>query len=116
MEEERLQLDNHNFEFDRQSYLWPRKLIPQSCIQKDLIKNEYGIKYECATTKNPHVNSIFKRFHQATAKLVYTFDLQNIYLDKDNFFAGTIVATDFLVQCTNHSMLEDSCCLDVTLK
>ena len=46
-----------------------------------LIKTEYGIKDNFATTSNPQVNSILEKLHQVIVNLVRTFDLQNNYLD-----------------------------------
>ena len=41
------------------------------------MKTEYGIKAKFAS-------SILERINQVIANLVHTFDLQNIYLDKDD--------------------------------
>ena len=64
------------------------------------IKIEYGIKSKCATTENPHANSILERIHQVISNLVHTFDLQKKYLYKDDPWPGILAAMGFAVQST----------------
>ena len=52
-------------------------------FKNDLIENEYGIKYKCATMENPQEKLILERIYQVVSNLIGTFDLSNIYIDGD---------------------------------
>ena len=79
-------------------------------FKNNLIKNEYRIKSKCETTENPQANSTLEIFHQVTANLVHTFDLQNIYLDK--YGSSELI---FSVRCMYHSTLRARWCVDMIL-
>ena len=67
---------------------------------------------DCNYGELPSELNIRKKLH-VTAHFVCTFDLQNIYLDKNYPWEGTIVEHDFLVLHMYHTTLSDSWCVDV---
>ena len=54
-----------------------------------------------------------EQIKQVIANIVRTFDSQNNNLDKYDPWAGTIQATDFVVQCAYYTTLQDKFCLDM---
>ena len=54
---------------------------------------------------NPQKNSILEQIHIFIANVVCTFDLQNIYLDEDDRWAGILESTYFVVQSTYNKTL-----------
>ena len=62
-------------------------------------------KSKCATIENPQTNPMLETVHQVKANLLRTFDLQNIYLDKEEACSGILAATYFSLHIMCHTTL-----------
>ena len=43
-----------------------------------MCQNDYGLKSEPITTRNPNSNAIIERIHQTIGNIIRTFDVSNI--------------------------------------
>ena len=73
-----------------------------------LIKNEFGIKANCATKANPQANYILEMINQVIANLVHKFNSKHNYLYEGNPWSGILAATGFTVLSTHHTTLQDT--------
>ena len=60
-----------------------KECIGQEFI-KYLIETEYRITAKPSTSVNPVYNAILERIHQVLVNLVQTFNIQQIYVDKND--------------------------------
>ena len=44
---------------------------------KDMLENEYGIKQQVISTRNPQANSMVERAHQTLHQLIMSHDIAN---------------------------------------
>ena len=66
-------------------------------FKNSLIQEEYGIKYKPITSRNPTSNVILERIHLVLVNLVWAFNLQEHFVDKDYPWMGIIYAEAFSV-------------------
>jgi hypothetical protein len=90
-------------------YPWPTKVICDRGSEfmaetKDMLENEYGIKQQVITTRNPQANSMVERAHQTLHQLIRSHDLaNNPDLDLDDPFSGILSACAFAMRTTVHT-------------
>ena len=73
---------------------------------KQMVRDDYGLKANPITTRNPQANAIIERVHQTLGNIIRTFELQENYLDEDDPWAGVLSAAAFAVRATYHTMLQ----------
>ena len=95
-------------------YPWPFQVTYDRCsefigqdFQKMLVE-DYGIKKKPITVRNPQANAIVERIHQVIANIIWTFKLEENYLDEDDPWKGVLSATAFAVRSTYHTTLRKS--------
>ena len=71
-----------------------------------MIKQDYGIKGNPITVRNPQANAIVERFHQVIGSIIRTFELETNYMDEENPWKGISSATAFAVRSTFHTTLQ----------
>ena len=71
-----------------------------------MCQNDYDLKREPITTKNPQSNAIIERIHKTIGNIISTFDVSNIV---NNYpWSVIIAATMFVVRATYHTTLQAS--------
>jgi hypothetical protein len=70
--------------------------------------NDYGVKKEPITTRNPQANAIVERVHQTIGNIIRTFELHENYLDEDDPWKGILAATAFAIRATYQTTLQKS--------
>jgi hypothetical protein len=73
---------------------------------KQNMKNEYGLKCRACTAKNPQANSVLERIHQVLANMIRTFELEEVYMDEEDPWAGILAAVAFACRATYHTTLK----------
>ena len=71
-----------------------------------MCQNDYGLKREPITTRNPHSNAIIKRIHQTIGNIIQTFDVSNIF--NNNPRSGILAITILAIRATYHTTLQAS--------
>jgi hypothetical protein len=71
-----------------------------------MVKNDYGLKIEPVTTRNPQANAIMERVHQTIGNIIRTFNVQS--MDSDDPWTGTLAAAMFAARATCHATLQAS--------
>ena len=71
-----------------------------------MVEEDYGLKVKGSTTRNPQSNSILERIHQVIANMIRTYELENVYMDKQDPWSGIIAATCFAIRSTYHTTLQ----------
>ena len=75
-------------------YPWPTEITYDRGSEfighdfKQNMKDEYGLTVHACTAKNPQANSVLERIHQVLANMIRTFELEDIYIDEKNPWAG----------------------------
>ena len=69
-------------------------------------KEDYGLKVKGSTTHNPQSNAILERIHQVIGNMIRTYELEKIYMDKQDPWSGIIAATCFGIRSTYHTTLQ----------
>jgi hypothetical protein len=73
----------------------------------EMVSQDYGIKRQGITVRNPQANAVIERIHQTIANMIRTFEVQDEpYLDPDKPWAGILSATMFAVRATYHTTLQ----------
>ena len=71
---------------------------------KDMLENEYGIKQQVISTRNPQANSMVERAHQTLHQLIRSHDIaNNPNIDLDDPFTGILSACAFAMRTTVHA-------------
>ena len=68
--------------------------------------NDYGLKSNPITTRNPQSNAIIKLIHQTIGNIIRTFDVSNIV--NNDPWSGILAASMFAIRATNHTTLQAS--------
>jgi len=90
-------------------YPWPREITYNKGTEfmkefATMIKNDYGIRKSPASKRNPQANSVIERIHQTIGNMVRTHSVhEDMYLDKEDPFAGILVTTMFATSATYHT-------------
>jgi hypothetical protein len=58
-----------------------------------MIKEDYAIKANPITVRNPQSNAIVERVHQEIGNIIRTFELESTYLDEEDPWKCIISAT-----------------------
>ena len=58
------------------------------------------------TARNPQTNSITERVHQTVGKILHTFCMHDIILDKDNPWYRILTALMFAIRSTVHTVTQ----------
>ena len=56
--------------------------------------------------RNPQANAIIEHVHQTIGNIIWTFEVHQAELNKDDPFAGLLSAMMFVVRMTYHTMLQ----------
>ena len=70
-----------------------------------MIKEDYGIKKNPITARNPQGNSIIERAHQTIGQMLRSFQVQNTQ-EVVNPFKGILAAICFAMRATIHTTLK----------
>ena len=70
---------------------------------KIMIQVDYGIKVKAFTSRNPQTNSILERVHQTIGHIIRTYKVQDMVLDDENPWDGTLASTIFALRATVHT-------------
>jgi hypothetical protein len=76
-----------------------------------MIKEDYTIKAKPTTVRNSQANAIVERVHQVIGNIIWTFELESNYLDKESPWKEILSATAFCwfaVQSTFHTTLRST--------
>jgi hypothetical protein len=73
-----------------------------------MIKEDYAIKVQPITVRNPQANAIVERVHQVIGNIIRTFELESNYLDEKDPWKGILSATAFAVRSTFHTTLRNT--------
>ena len=69
-------------------------------FRKFLIEEEYGITAKPSTSVNPTYNAILEQIHQVLINLVWTYNIKNTYVDKENSWLVILPAAAFEINST----------------
>ena len=83
-------------------YPWPQKVITDRGTEfmaefLIMMQEDYGVKKNPITARNPQANSIVERVHQTIGNMIRTFSVQDMELDEDDPWAGILSAVGFAV-------------------
>mgnify|MGYP000473878471 FL=1 len=70
---------------------------------KTMVEQDYGIKINRITTRNPQANAILERVHQTIGNIIRTMKVQDMVLDDENPWDGVLSATMFALRATVHT-------------
>ena len=93
-------------------YPWPSIIIFDQGKEfmgefAEMVSQDYGIKRQGITVRNPQANAVIERIHQTIANIIRTFEVQDDPdLDPDNPWAGILSATMFAIRATYHTTLQ----------
>ena len=62
-----------------------------------MIENKYGIRTKTDSSGNPHAKTITERIHQVLVNLVWTYNIQETYVDDPATWMGVLAASVFTV-------------------
>ena len=69
-------------------------------FRKYLIEREYGILAKKSTSGNPNYNTILEWIHSVIGTLIWTYNIEDTYIDKDDPWSGISEAKAFSVHST----------------
>ena len=75
------------------------KLIGQE-FKNYLIQKDYKIKVKPSSSVNPNSNVILERIHSVLGNFLWMYNIQNIYVDKDDPWMVILAATPFTIWST----------------
>ena len=70
---------------------------------KIMMENDYGISCSPISVRNPQANAIVERVHQTIGNIIRTFKIQEMDLDNENPWEGTLSSTMFAIRSTVHT-------------
>ena len=73
-----------------------------------MVENDYDIKNNPDSPRNPQANAIIERLYQVLGNLVRTYNVQETYVDDADPIMGILVEADFAVRYTYHRTKEKS--------
>jgi len=68
-----------------------------------MLEEDYGIKRQVITTRNPQANSMVERAHQTLLQMIRVLDFQNSPIDVEDPFSGILTACAFAMRSTVHT-------------
>ena len=74
----------------------------------EMIINDYGIKLQIITDRNPRENTILERVHQTIGNILHSFKLQNMVLNDKNPWERILASTMFALNTTIHSTTQNN--------
>ena len=91
-------------------YPWPSTIILDRGKEimgdfKRMIKEDYGIKQQHITARNPQANAIIERIHLTICQMLSTFQVQNIE-NIEAPFSNILSAICLAVRATVHTTLQ----------
>ena len=75
---------------------------------KIMMANDYGIPCNSISVRYPKANTIVDRVHQTIGNIIHTFKNQQMDLDDENAWEGTLSSTMFAIRSTVHSTTQYS--------
>ena len=72
-----------------------------------MIVTEYGIKAKPASSRNLQANVIIEQNYQVLGDIVWTYNLQETYVDDSEPWMVILAETDFTVRSTYHRIKEN---------
>ena len=60
------------------------------------------------SVRNPQANVVVERVHQVIGNIIWTFELENNYIDEEDPWKGILSATAFAVRSTFHTTLRNT--------
>ena len=67
-----------------------------------MVEQDYGIKINRITTRNPQANTILERVHQTIGNIIRTMKVQDMVLDDENPLDGVLssMSLHYVLQST----------------
>ena len=95
-------------------YPWPQKFILDRGIEfmvefSTMVQDNYDIKKQPITKRNPQANAVVERVHQTIGNMIRTFEVQeNQDLDESDPWSGILTALAFVVRSTLHTTTKET--------
>ena len=92
-------------------YPWPQRVICDRGKEfmaevREMLEDDYGVKVNRITTRNPQANAIIERVHQTIGNMIRTFFVDDVELDENDPFCGLLSAVGFATRATIHTTLK----------
>jgi transposase InsO family protein len=89
-------------------YPWPQQVVLDRGTEfmaefSKMLIEDYNIKKNPITKRNPQANSIVERVHQTIGNMIRTFSIQEMELDESDPWGGILAAVAFAVRSTVHT-------------